>query len=293
MPRNNISSSSNRQAIKSNIQQPCNSWIFLLKENTDGANYENDIVNLRHPANINGEGGAFLFSNDNKYVQEILTYIEDKRSWFIDECVKSDVLPYLRDNAQNSATLLDQLLHDEKYPETKRLLQCHGLKYLSNVADKTVVGDDDDILAYRYNEKKTLAWLKKKTDNLVQVLKLNNIHLTSDATSATFKKSNSQQLEDHNVYVRYAAGIAPEVIPPPPQIKRKSDAIDVHHHDIKKRKGALSDGTTNTITAPQTIKNTVVHKSAKLRSAGSKSKMHASMAASRPTKTITSFFKKK
>lgn len=207
---------------------------------------------------------------------------------------------------------MDQLLHDEKYPETKRLLQCNGLKYLSNVADKTVVGDDEDILAYRYNEKKTLAWLKKKTDNLVQVLKLNNIHLTSDATSATFKKSNSEHLEDHNVYVRYAAGIVsdylfedlskklfqylnlqdPEVIPPP-QIKRKSDAIDVHHHDIKKRKGALSDGTTNTITAPQTIKNTVVHKSAKLRSAGSKSKMHASMAASRPTKTITSFFKKK
>lgn len=301
MPDNNVS---NR---KTNIQEPCNSWVFLLKrklksslvfflqfslaENTTN-DHENDIVILRHPNN--GETGAFLFSKDNRYIQEILTYIDDKRSWFIDESVKSSgtlkistpidpiflVLPYLR--GENSATLLDQLLHDDMYPETKRLLQCEDLKYLTCVADETVLGD---IVAYKYNERKTLGWLKKKTDTLVKMLKLNNIHLTSDATSATFKKTNRELLDD-NIYLRYAADIVseylskdlskklieylnlPQVVPP--QIKRKSD---VHHdmHHTKKHK--------------PTVKETrAVVKSSKLRPTTYKT----------PTtnRTITSFFKK-
>ena len=47
-----------------------------------------DIVTLRHPNT--GESAVFLFSPANNSVQEILTYNEAKRSWFIDETVKSD-----------------------------------------------------------------------------------------------------------------------------------------------------------------------------------------------------------
>lgn len=47
-----------------------------------------DIVTLRHPNT--GESAVFLFSPANNSVQEILTYNEAKRSWFIDESVKSD-----------------------------------------------------------------------------------------------------------------------------------------------------------------------------------------------------------
>lgn len=47
-----------------------------------------DIVTLRHPNT--GESAVFLFSPANNSVQEILTFNERKRSWFIDESVKSD-----------------------------------------------------------------------------------------------------------------------------------------------------------------------------------------------------------
>lgn len=47
-----------------------------------------DIVTLRHPNT--GESAVFLFSPANNSVQEVLTFNEGKRSWFIDETVKSD-----------------------------------------------------------------------------------------------------------------------------------------------------------------------------------------------------------
>ncbi|KAI4466461.1 ribonuclease h2 subunit b [Holotrichia oblita] len=307
MPRNNDVSASNGQSMKSNVQQPCNSWVFLLKElNPNGTDYENDVVHLRHPNS--GDTGAFLFSKDNKYVQEILTYVEHKRSWFIDDSVRSDgtlkistpidpvflVLPYLRNNSTNSSTLLDQLLHDEIYPETERLLQCDGLKSLTCVADKTVAGD---ITAYKYNESKALTWLKRKTDNLVKILKSNNIHLTSDATSATFKKTNSEQLDD-NVYVRYAVEIVSEYLPADlseklvkhlnlpevvSQIKRKSDIVDVR--DTKKHKSTVKE------TSPVKTTKPAIARSAKPRSATSKSKTANTSGST--NRTITSFFKKK
>lgn len=78
----------------------------------DGANNINenqaDVVKLRHPAS--NKPAAFSFSPGNITVQEVLIFDENKRSWFIDESVKSDgklhlstpidpiflVLPYLR-----------------------------------------------------------------------------------------------------------------------------------------------------------------------------------------------------
>lgn len=47
-----------------------------------------DIVTLRHPNT--GESAIFLFSSANNSVQEILTFNEGKRSWFVEESVKSD-----------------------------------------------------------------------------------------------------------------------------------------------------------------------------------------------------------
>ncbi|KRT80865.1 hypothetical protein AMK59_5349, partial [Oryctes borbonicus] len=111
---------------------------------------QSDIVTLRHPGT--GQAAIFLFTEGNKLVHEVLTYANDRRSWFIDQSVKSDgrfkistptdpiflVLPYLRKNCNNQAVLLDQILHDEKYPEVERLLNCHGLHYLTSVADEKV-----------------------------------------------------------------------------------------------------------------------------------------------------------
>lgn len=109
-----------------------------------------DIVNLRHPNT--GESAIFLFSPANNSVQEVLTFSEGRRSWFIDDTVKSDgkmhlstpidpiflVLPYLRKYCSQQAIPLDQLLRDEEFPETERLLKSSGLKYLNLIADRKV-----------------------------------------------------------------------------------------------------------------------------------------------------------
>lgn len=49
------------------------------------------------------------------------------------------VLPYLRKHCQNRAVPLDQLLRDEEFPETERLLKSSGLKYLNLIADRKVI----------------------------------------------------------------------------------------------------------------------------------------------------------
>lgn len=82
---------------------------IFLGDGLDGAESNPpDIVKLRHPAS--NQPAMFVFSPGDLTVQEVLTFDENKRSWFIDDNVKSDgkmhlstpidpiflVLPYLR-----------------------------------------------------------------------------------------------------------------------------------------------------------------------------------------------------
>lgn len=48
------------------------------------------------------------------------------------------VLPYLKKFCSTYAQPLDQLLRDQEYPETERLLKSSGLSYLTMIADKKV-----------------------------------------------------------------------------------------------------------------------------------------------------------
>lgn len=61
--------------------------VFEVPDQYTGAGTP-DMVTLKHP-NTN-KPAMFLFSPANNSVQEILTFSEAKRSWFIDESVLSD-----------------------------------------------------------------------------------------------------------------------------------------------------------------------------------------------------------
>ncbi|XP_056630462.1 ribonuclease H2 subunit B [Diorhabda sublineata] len=219
--------SSPKKCIKTNLQQPANSWIFLLKgealelsDQYTGSGTP-DIVTLRHPNT--GESAVFLFSPANNSVQEVLAYNEGKRSWFIDETVKSDgkmhlstpidpiflVLPYLRRYCATQAIPLDQLLRDDEFPETERLLKSSGLKYLNLIADKK---GDEELNAFKYNEEKTLTWLKKKTERVADILKQKNINVTGGVISATYVKAVRGDSTDSEAYLRYAHGIVSEYL---------------------------------------------------------------------------------
>ncbi|KAG5875063.1 hypothetical protein JTB14_036060 [Gonioctena quinquepunctata] len=209
---------SQKESIKSNLQDPTNSWIFLLKgealevsKQYVGTGTPN-IVTLRHPNS--GESALFLFSTSNESVQEILIFKEGERSWFLDESVKSDgkihlstpvdpiflVLPYLQKYCVHQAKPLDQLLIDEEFPETQRLLKTSGLKYLNMISDRKGM---EELNAYKYNEEKTLCWLKKKTENVAHILKIKKINLVEGSVSSK---------NDNDAYLRYAHGIVSEYL---------------------------------------------------------------------------------
>lgn len=107
---------------------------------------------------------------------------------------------------------LDQLLRDDDFPETERLLKSSGLKYLSMIADRK---GDEELNAFKYNEDKTLSWLKKKTERVAEILKQKNIHVGTGAVSATYVKATtkSESINDNNEsYLRYAHGIVSEYL---------------------------------------------------------------------------------
>lgn len=84
---------------------------------------------------------------------------------------------------------LEQCLQDEDYPETNRLINCQNLK-LSLVADRK---GDESLQAFKYNEEKTLCWLKKKVEKVADVVRQKGIHVSQGAVSANYVKSSKQE----------------------------------------------------------------------------------------------------
>ncbi|XP_071442508.1 ribonuclease H2 subunit B [Hetaerina americana] len=227
MPR--IKASPKKCVKTQNSNQSSNTWVFLLKgeaiDNSDGAGQggaATDVVQLRHPQT--GTGASFLFSPGDGIVQEVLTFSENKRSWFIEDSVKSEgkmhlstpidpiflVLPYLRKMSQ--CVPLDQILKDDEFPETARLFHSLGFKHLNQVADRK---GDEELNAYKYNEEKTLTWLQRKTERVAEILRQKGVHVGGGAVSSTFLKTAKQQQTDsdsNEAYLKYAHGIVSEYL---------------------------------------------------------------------------------
>ncbi|XP_044021156.1 ribonuclease H2 subunit B [Aphidius gifuensis] len=218
MPR--IKASPKKCVKTSNSHPAANSWVFLMKgdglDGNDGG--KPDVVKLKHPAS--GQSAMFVFSTGDLTVQEVLTFDENKRSWFIDDNVKSDgkmhlstpidpiflVLPYLR-NSQHVMPL-EQVLRDEDYPETSRLAKCQNLK-LSLVADRK---GDESYQAFKYNEEKTMCWLQKKVERVADILRQKGIHVSQGAVSANYVKSTKYEPGTDIEYIKYAHGIVSEYL---------------------------------------------------------------------------------
>ncbi|KAK7866351.1 hypothetical protein R5R35_003278 [Gryllus longicercus] len=218
MPR--IKASPKKCVKTSNSQTASNTWVFLLKGDAlDVPEGTPDIVQLRHPQS--GNPAMFLFSPGDGMVQEVLTFSENRRSWFIEDTVKSDgkmhlstpidpiilILPYLR--KATHIMPLDQLLKDDEFPETERLLRVSGLKQITQIADRK---GDEELNAFKYNEEKALNWLHRKAERVAEVLKQKGIHVGSGAVSNTFIKSSKQENPDQEAYLKYAHGILSEYL---------------------------------------------------------------------------------
>lgn len=84
---------------------------------------------------------------------------------------------------------LEQCLWDEDFPETSRLAQCENLN-LSLVADRK---GEESLQAFKFNEEKSLNWLRKKVEKVANVLKEKGVHVSQGAVSATYVKSTKYE----------------------------------------------------------------------------------------------------
>lgn len=266
-----------------------------------------EVVKLRHPAS--NKPAIFVFSPGNLTVQEVLIFDEGKRSWFIDDNVKSDgklhlstpidpiflILPYLRKS--QLAQPLEQCLWDEDFPETSRLAQCKNLK-LSLVADRK---GDETLQAFKFNEEKSLKWLQKKVERVVDVLKQKGIHVSQGAMSATYVKSTKCEAGTEAEYLKYAHGIVSEYLAEDLS-KKLAQHMDIPE-DLENKKRKLSspkdetddkrlkrDSTEESPMPKARIKD--LTKSEKKNTTPGKKEL-AKQRAAAGSKSITSFFKKK
>ncbi|XP_060811754.1 ribonuclease H2 subunit B [Bombus pascuorum] len=308
MPRTKASP---KKCVKTTNSHPgTNTWVFLMKgdslNNTDGG--VPDVIKLRHPAT--NQPAMFVFSPGNVTVQEVLTFDENKRSWFIDDNVKSDgklhlstpidpiflILPYLRKSQQ--AQPLEQCLWDEDFIETTRLTQCQNLK-LTLVADRK---GDESLQAYKFNEEKALIWLHKKVERVIEVLKQKGIHVSQGAISATYVKSTKLETASEVEYLKYAHGIVSEYLQEDLSKKLAQHLNLADESENKKRKlnspkdtveekKSKKDTTENeSVLKPKTPESTKLEKPQKA-TIGKKELARQKAAAG--SKSITSFFKKK
>ena len=84
---------------------------------------------------------------------------------------------------------LDQLIHDDEFPEATRLTRCQNLK-LSLIADRK---GDESLQAFKYNEEKTLSWLHKKVEKVAEIIRQKGIHVSHGAISANYVKTSKYE----------------------------------------------------------------------------------------------------
>ncbi|KAF4532940.1 hypothetical protein B566_EDAN000628 [Ephemera danica] len=323
-----------KKCVKS--QQASNTWLFLMKgeglEFPEGCSSTPDMVKLRHPQT--GSQAMFLFSADEGMVQEVLSFSENKRSWVIDECVKSDgkmhlstpvdpvflVLPYLYKSAGRYEPF-EQLLRDEDFPETARLLRTVSSKQLGQIAD--CKGEDGEEPLLRYNEEKTLAWLGRKVRRVAEALQQKGLHVGAGAVSANFVRGSrpgeaASTTPDLEEFLQYAHGIVAEYVPtelsnklrknlglPEEQsggaegaAKRKLGTGSAHNVAAQEASGAKKPRTEETgddVAGGAGRNNGILDltKPEKVMSKREAAKDKARAKAAAGTKSITSFFKKK
>ncbi|XP_072180432.1 ribonuclease H2 subunit B-like [Diadema setosum] len=206
-----------------------NQWVIIAPDTSlecavDGCP-DPAFVKLRHPKT--DKGAMFFFSSDGSSVHEVMQFKRPCGSWFINDTVQEDgslevvtpvdpvflLLPYLKKSSQerNKFMTLDQIVYDEDYPQCVRLLQCTGISAVENISE---VKGSGDMRAYRYDETKTLDWLRAKVEQTTACLEGTDIHVGSGAQSMTFVRSTKDQAATDEDYKRYAAGLVSDYLSP-------------------------------------------------------------------------------
>ncbi|XP_007421276.1 ribonuclease H2 subunit B isoform X1 [Python bivittatus] len=204
-------------------------WVVVLPETATDLPKKPDagplFTRLPHPST--GQAALYLFGSDAYQIFEIKAFHEEYRSWFIGQEVQRDgrlffatpmdplflVLFYLikAEKEQGKFQPLNQILVDEEFSSSMKLLQCTSTSQsIHHLAEQKEIGGKK---FFRYSEEKTLKWLKKKVNQLVKVLKENNIPVGGKVQAATFISNNPVNSGTEEDYIRYAHGLITEYVP--------------------------------------------------------------------------------
>lgn len=208
---------------------PSDQWVLIapdsLKDDAEKPSDKTLFAKLRSP--LTDKGAMFLFINSGQQVCEVKAFQEEFRSWFIGQTVQEDgrllyatpvdplflVLYYLMkaDKEQGKFQPVEHIVVDEEFPSCNLLLQCTQVsKSLHHVTEEKEIGSKR---FYRYSKEKTLAWLKKKVDQTIKVLKDSGVSVGGTTQSASFIRVKQESDVKEEEYVRYAHGLISEYIP--------------------------------------------------------------------------------
>uniref|UniRef100_A0AAY4BH68 Ribonuclease H2 subunit B n=1 Tax=Denticeps clupeoides TaxID=299321 RepID=A0AAY4BH68_9TELE len=202
-------------------------WVVVAADSVVGAPEEGagdpTFARLRNPSS--GGASLYLFGGGDAQVYEVKAFAEDHRSWFVGETVQRDgrllfitpmdplylLLPYIQEaGAEGKFQPANQVVTDEDFPGCSRLLRCTcALESLRLVADEKEVANQR---FYRYNQQKTLDWLKRKVERTVSVLKRSDVSVGGGVKSATYVRVKSEVDASDEDYLRYAHGLVSEYV---------------------------------------------------------------------------------
>jgi ribonuclease H2 subunit B len=152
-------------------------------------------------------------------ILELLQFNEKHRSWFLDDTVCSNgkiylttkidplfiFIQYLEEHCKTRAQPLDQIMEGSAEIFMKVLKP----EQMKMVADKK---GSDDLKAFKYNEEKTVKWLKKKFEAIKKSLSDQHI-ISSGATSLNIVLSSAETgTVDEDALAEAALGIISEYI---------------------------------------------------------------------------------
>ncbi|XP_077473145.1 ribonuclease H2 subunit B [Stigmatopora argus] len=210
-----------------NVQN--DSWVLIAPGSViESKRTDNEpiFVRLRNPATdvasmyMLGNGGG-----GDLQLYEVKAFEEDFRSWFVGQKVQRDgrlffvtpmdplflILPYLMKSGKEAKFQpVDQMVMDEEFPACTRLLSCtRSLASLHHISDEKEAGD---LKFHRYSQEKTMAWLKKKVEKTVLVLKKKNFSVGEGIKSSTYVRVKMESDSSQQDYLCYAHGLISEYI---------------------------------------------------------------------------------
>lgn len=160
-----------------------------------------------------------MFVKANGTIFELFQFNEKHRSWFLDETVVSNgkiyltskvdplfiFLQYLEQDCKTKVQPLDQILEGSAVIFGEVL----KMKQMKLVADQK---GSDDLKAFKFNEEKTLKWLREKFEIIKNSLRDQKI-ISSGSSSMNFVKSSLEvEAVDEDAIAEAALGIISEYI---------------------------------------------------------------------------------